>query len=209
MDKGIGEEIMKPVQKDMPKLALVLLGANLPFEGVAPAETVRRAIADIQATGARLTAASPLYSTPCFPAGAGPDFINAAAAFEWDGSPRELLSALHRIEAEHGRTRDARWAARTLDLDLVALGSLVLPDEGTWRQWAGLDLATQMREAPDTLILPHPRMQDRGFVLRPLLDIAAEWVHPILGKSVRDMFSALDSGETDPIQRVSGAEMSN
>ena len=87
--------------------------------------------------------------------------------------------------------RTERWSGRTLDLDLVSMGDMVLPDRETVVEWMQLAADRQRTEAPDRLILPHPRLQDRGFVLIPLAEISAEWRHPITGRSVAEMLSAL------------------
>jgi 2-amino-4-hydroxy-6-hydroxymethyldihydropteridine diphosphokinase len=139
-----------------------------------------------------IRAISPFYATPCFPAGAGPDYVNAAVALKWDRTAKEVLTALHRIEAELGRSRVQRWGQRTVDLDLIAIGDQVMPDAQTFAHWRDLPLDQQMKEAPDQLILPHPRMQDRAFVLVPLADVAPDWVHPVSGLSVVQMRDALD-----------------
>ena len=116
-----------------------------------------------------------------------------------DKSPGEILAILHDIEAEHGRERKERWGARTLDLDLIAVGEKVLPDRETYNRWRLLDADQQRTESPDQLILPHPRMQDRAFVLVPLADVAPDWRHPILGKSVAEMLSDLPPSACDEV----------
>ncbi len=134
---------------------------------------------------------SRFYETPCFPQGAGPDYVNAALCAQWDGPPEALLALLHAVEAGFSRTRGVRWGMRTLDLDLIGLGDAVLPDRETWAAWRRLPLDEQMQLAPDRLILPHPRLEDRGFVLVPLADVAPEWRHPVTGASVAEMCAAL------------------
>ena len=99
--------------------------------------------------------------------------------FEGDADPAVLLAALHTLEDAFGRTRNAVNAARTLDLDIIAMGSLV-------------------RTAPDP-ILPHPRMHERAFVLLPLLDVAPEWRHPVSGLSAADLLAHLPPQQIQPI----------
>lgn len=136
--------------------------------------------------------ASRFFRTPCFPAGAGPDYVNAAATFTFDGSAETLLRKLHAVEADFGRERQERWGQRSLDLDLIDFGSEVHPDASTYAEWRDLEPEAQKIRAPSELILPHPRIQDRAFVLVPLLDLAPDWVHPVLGFSVRQMTDRLD-----------------
>lgn len=170
---------------------LIALGANLPIGEESPEVALRAAVARIGALVGRVDACSRFFRTPCFPPGAGPDFVNAAVSVRTHLAPRSILTALHDIEAGFGRQRDERWGARVLDLDLLAAADQVLPDRATQAAWMGLAPDEQQRKAPDRLILPHPRLQDRAFVLVPLADIAPDWRHPVLGRSVRDMCAEL------------------
>lgn len=169
----------------------IALGANLPSSQGAPDETLHAALQDLSASDDVVVATSRFYRTPCFPAGAGPDYVNAAAHVRSSLSPRDFLDRLHAIEAKFGRERIERWGMRSLDLDVLACGQRVEPDLTTFETWRTLSPEQQRKAAPDALILPHPRLQDRAFVLVPLRDIAPNWRHPVLNLTVTQMCDAL------------------
>jgi 2-amino-4-hydroxy-6-hydroxymethyldihydropteridine diphosphokinase len=181
---------------------LIALGGNLPFGTLAPEETLRAALHALPGEGLHIQLVSRFFRTPCFPAGAGPDYVNAAAVLQSDKNvgARSVLQALHRVEARFGRERVVRWGMRTLDLDLLAMGDSVLPDAAVQARWRGLPPAAQIGQTPDQMILPHPRLQDRAFVLVPLADVAPDWVHPLTGRSVRQMLDALPPEDRDAVQ---------
>jgi 2-amino-4-hydroxy-6-hydroxymethyldihydropteridine diphosphokinase len=164
---------------------LVALGANLPGPDGAPAiETCRRAAAELDRLPAlRLRALSRWFATAPIPPTPGvPDYVNGVARLEPLGAapdPAALLAALQAIETRFGRVRPYPNAPRTLDLDLLDLDGLV-------------------RVAPDP-ILPHPRLQDRAFVLAPLMDVAPGWVHPQGCARVADLLARLRDQEVRPL----------
>lgn len=154
-------------------MILIAAGSNLPFCGVDSQHIVLRAF---RAVGrmSRLKRVSSLYESPAWPDSSDPVFINAVAEIETSRSPDALLAGLHAIEAGFGRRRSQRNAPRTLDLDLIAYHDEVRGGEDA------------------TLILPHPRLADRAFVLAPLAEIAPEWRHPVSGQTAAELATGSD-----------------
>ena len=181
---------------------LVAFGANLPFDDCQPAETLQKTVEELSKDSFLLLGLSRFFVTPCFPAGAGPDYVNAAAVLEStdEDDLASILARLHAVEARFGRKRVQRWGMRTLDIDLLAVGDSVLPDAETQDRWRLMPAEAQIRSTPDQLILPHPRLQDRAFVLVPLADVAPDWVHPRTGLSVRQMLEALPQADRDAVK---------
>ncbi|WP_019012161.1 2-amino-4-hydroxy-6-hydroxymethyldihydropteridine diphosphokinase [Deinococcus aquatilis] len=140
--------------------AWIALGANLGD----PQTTLRWARAELARLGA-VTAVSALYRTAPVGGPAGqPDYLNAALSLRTQLGAPDLLAALHDIEARAGRERRERWEARTLDLDLILYGDLVIHTPA--------------------LTLPHPRAWERAFVLAPLADLGPQRRHPETGQTV-------------------------
>ena len=181
----------------------VALGANLPSIHGTPADTLCHALRCIDQCSRKLVDVSDFFRCPSFPAGNGPDYVNAVAEIEGAEEPREMLRALHVIEADFGRERKQRWGQRTLDLDLLAHGDAVLPDAAIQAHWRNLGLEDQMALVPNELILPHPRLQDRAFVLVPWAEIAPSWRHPLLDRTVQEMRGGLDPALLDQIALLS------
>ena len=169
-------------------MILVGVGANMSGEGgAAPQENCERALALMEADGVAIVARSGWYRSPPWPRSDQPEYINGVARIEADGSPEALLRRLHAIEAQMGRVRGTPNIARVIDLDLLAFGRLVRSARSTGN--------------PTQLQLPHPRLQDRAFVLFPLSEVAPMWTHPVSGRSVEEMIADLaDDQECGPIE---------
>ncbi len=158
-------------------MILVAIGANLPgMDGAPPLETCRRATAALgHMPGLVLKGLSRWFESAPVPPSDQPPYINGVALLVAQPGcivdPAELLVRLQVLEAECGRLRGAANAARTLDLDIVAIGGLI-------------------RSGPDP-ILPHPRAHERAFVLAPVADVAPDWMHPILKLSAAALLAQL------------------
>ncbi|MGH9564236.1 MAG: 2-amino-4-hydroxy-6-hydroxymethyldihydropteridine diphosphokinase [Terracidiphilus sp.] len=155
----------------MPR-AYIALGANIPSPAGAPEATLAAAAERLAVVG-HVAARSSLYSTAPVGFHDQPRFVNAAIALDTELSPRELLDALLALELGFGRDRAASAAngPRTLDLDLLFYGDLVLCETG--------------------LELPHPRLAERAFVLVPLQEIAPDFRDPSSQKTVAELLRAL------------------
>ena len=140
----------------------------------------------------RLLKISKFYETPAFPPGSGPNFINCVISGNTSLLPNELLNQLHLIEEDFGRTRIKRWGQRTLDIDLIDFDNIIFPNNTYVNEWLNMPLDMQKVKIPEQLILPHPRIQDRPFVLIPLIDVAPHWKHPLLNETPQEMLNKLN-----------------
>lgn len=184
----------------MPHEILIGLGGNLSSKAGGPVETLKAALRQLQDRGLTLKAVSRAYRTAPVPPSGQPDFVNAAATFETTLSPGECLGVLQAVETALGRQRGERWSARTLDLDLLAAGDIVAPDMATWRHLA---YEADPMTVHTPLVLPHPRLHVRGFVLMPLQDIAPGWRHPVTGETVTAMAAACEkAGGFEGVQPI-------
>ena len=138
------------------------------------------AVAQLPAIGVAIVARSPWYLSEPVPASDQPWFVNGVVEIATELPPPELLARILALEAQFGRERGARDAARTLDLDLL--------------DYDGRECST-----PD-LVLPHPRLHERRFVLAPLCDIVPDWRHPRLGLTAAELLAGLPPGQ--PIRRA-------
>lgn len=156
---------------------IIGLGSNRAHHKMRPREIIppaARALCALCAPGQKVSL-SPLYRSDAWPDPKAPSYVNAVVTLTTSHSPEAVLAALHAIEAGFGRVRSAdpaeRYAPRTLDLDL-------------------LDYGGEVRDEPG-LVLPHPRMGTRAFVLAPLCDVVPEWHHPVTGEAATTLLRHL------------------
>jgi 2-amino-4-hydroxy-6-hydroxymethyldihydropteridine diphosphokinase len=152
--------------KSHPKRILIAMGSNASNDLKESYDLLVDAINSLTNKFVTNVNISKFYKTPAFPAESGPDFINCVLSGKTYLSPEHLLNKMHLIEE-------------------------VIPSGIYVNKWLNMPLDMQKIKTPDQLILPHPRIQDRPFVLIPLGDVAPNWKHPIFNKTSREMLNEL------------------
>jgi 2-amino-4-hydroxy-6-hydroxymethyldihydropteridine diphosphokinase len=148
--------------RDLDEAVIVALGSNLQGAFDSSRSLLEAALIRFASAGVAVMARSSWWTSAAWPDATGPTFVNGVALVQTTLPARSLLAFLAGLEASFGRVRGAANAPRTLDLDLIAYGRLVI-------SVAGLEL-------------PHPRARQRRFVMGPLAEVAAAWLHPVTGE---------------------------
>lgn len=151
-------------------------GGNLDSAFGTVPQTLDKAYELLAKKGCFVEQSSGWYKTAPVPLSDQPWYQNRVFSVRTDQTPRELIKTLLSVEAELGRVRTVKNAARVLDLDLLAYGESIID------------------EPPETIV-PHPRMHLRAFVLYPLREIAPDWIHPVSGLGVSELIRRLPDGQ--------------
>ncbi len=157
-------------------MILVALGSNVAGPWGSPRQAVERAIAELDHFPVRVVRASTLIETAPFGVANQPNFVNGVVAIETALAPQSLLRRLHTIEKAAGRRRRRRWGPRTLDLDII--------------DWNGITITSSLPSS-QALVLPHPGISQRSFVLQPIAEIAPRWKHPASHCTATEMLKTL------------------
>lgn len=159
-------------------MKFIALGSNLPSLLGGPRENLLAAIQFLADAGFEVIRRAPLYQSAAVPISDQPDFLNTVVQVSYGAAPSVALTLCHGIESRMGRIRSAKNEARVIDIDILS--------------WDGL-----VQSGPPEL--PHPRMQDRAFVMLPLTDIAPHWRHPVLGETAGEIARLLPPSDTRKI----------
>lgn len=161
----------------------IALGANLDHPEYGPPRRVlEAALVELGRRGVAVRRVSPWYRTAPVPASDQPWYVNAVAEVATDLSADRLLALLHDVEDVFGRVRTVPNAARLIDLDLLDFGGEIAVG------------------GPGKATVPHPRMEGRAFVVRPLADLDPAWRHPLTGASIQALLAALPADQA--IERI-------
>ena len=152
-------------------IAYIALGSNLGDKEA----NLRQALKMLLVKGLQIRSVSSFFKTEPPGVTDQPEFINAVACVKTDLAPEKLLKLLLDTELEMGRVRLRHWGERNIDLDLLLYDDLIYYSE--------------------KLVLPHPDMQNRLFVLQPLSEIAADKIHPVYKKSIQNLLKSLTDGD--------------
>lgn len=169
---------MSSFNEGLKEVAFIALGSNIGD----PPSNIKKAISLLREKGLSVIKESALYLTKPYGIEDQPDFVNAAVIVNTELSPKKLFSVLKDIEREMGRVKGLRYGPRVIDLDIIFYDNLIYQDA--------------------IITIPHPRLQERSFVLYPLCDLDCNLIHPLFKKSVLELKELLkdDLG----IMRVKG-----
>jgi 2-amino-4-hydroxy-6-hydroxymethyldihydropteridine diphosphokinase len=163
-------------------MILVAIGSNVSGPWGTPRQTVEQAVAELDAAPCRLVTASRLIVTSPMGSHDQPAFVNAVAIIETALDAPDLLAHLQDLELAADRRRTLRWGPRTLDLDLIDHDGRIITEHD------------EVRTRHGPMLLPHPGIAERAFVLGPIAEIAPDWRHPVSGESAHEMLARLGEG---------------
>ena len=179
---------------------IVVLGSNLSSEFGNSAETLKKCVDEIRSNPDIVSLSeSNWYLSSSFLDKREPKYVNVGIRFITKLNPVRLLHFTSGLEIKYGRNRQERWGPRTCDIDILLCDQLILPTKSYFKKWLNLNISDQLKLVPDELILPHPRLQERTFFLKPLIDLQPDWIHPFLKVKAKEMLDSLPPHELENI----------
>lgn len=175
-------------------MVIISLGSNVTGDGKLSSQAIHAACNQLKSFGIKILSTSRFYLTEPYGVTAQPAFTNSAILIQTSLSPNNLLTVIKRIEAIAGRRRAKRWSARIIDLDIIDYNGVSLNYVKNLRPNAAV--------RPPKLILPHPGVAHRPFVLRPIMDIAPFWHHPVNGMTAAQMLKRLPMNAQGKVLKV-------
>lgn len=160
------------------RLLLLGIGANIAGPWGTPRQSIARALRELERAGIKIVRVSNYYSTPPVASTPLPTFLNVVVLAEAHTAPGVLLRILKRIERDAGRTLTRYMASRSLDIDILDFGGRRIGRQGA-------------RRVRGRLVLPHPEMHARAFVLVPLMEVAPRWRHAATGLPAKALIARL------------------
>ena len=182
---------------------ILVLGSNLSSKFGNSTETLKKCVVEIRSYLAiESVLESNWYISSSFLDEREPRYVNVGIRLCTNLKPIELLNFTSVLENKFGRKRQKRWGPRTCDIDILLSDQLILPSKLSFKKWMNLNLSDQIKVVPNELILPHPRLQERAFFLKPLNDLQPDWVHPFLKMNAKEMLDSLPPNELENIQEL-------
>ena len=182
---------------------VVVLGSNLPSKFGNSAETLKKCVDEIRShPSIKSLLESNWYISSSFIDEKEPRYVNVGIRFNTNLNPIDLLNYTSGLEKRFGRKREKRWEPRTCDIDILLCNQFILPNKAHFQKWLKLDFSDQIKLSPNELILPHPRLQERTFFLKPLIDLQPDWIHPFLGMKAKEMLDSLPPNELENIKEI-------
>ena len=163
------------------------IGSNLPSENGDRKTNILKSIKYLKDLKLNLIKISSFYETPSYPNYSDPKFINLCVKLETNLNAIELLNEIKKIEIKLGRIRKKKNEPRTCDIDIIDFNGEIIKN--------------------DELIVPHPRLHVRNFVIYPLKEIEPNWSHPIFNKNIDSFFQELDKTSHNEITRLSKSDI--
>ncbi len=163
-------------------MKIIALGSNIPFLDMSPIKIIEASYETLEKYSIQILKKSYIYQSEAFPNKSDPLFYNAALSVETNLHPNELLEIILKIEKIFGRERNERNSPRTLDIDIICFDNLVLNKKN--------------------LIIPHPALHLRPFVILPIRDLDTNWKHPVFLKTITEIIDKFEPNELNKVKKI-------